>query len=171
MSLILSQLQLKDFWIEEIKMSSIVKPAGSGVPEDVKLNLVSNYQVADDPEDTRKFVATLRVEIGPEADAPGIRDYGTSIRISGKFEIHPKAKDANIENYKKNSAPSMLYGVGRGLIFMMSSMTRQGKLVVPSLDPNCFMNASEKQEAQPSLKEGKIIEKKISPKTKRKVIS
>lgn len=137
----LSQLQLKNFWIDDFSVQSILPEDGSEPPDSLSMHLGTLLNGEDNPENPREFRISMEIVMRPEREIPGAKTHNVKLKIIGLFNILPQASEESIKNYKSLSAPSILYGVARGFITMMTAMSRPGKFVIPSLDPRSFLTA------------------------------
>lgn len=160
----LSLLQLRDCWVDEFN-SRAVFPEENAQPgaASIDMNLAANFQLANRDDDPRSFKMIMDVRFQPEQEIEGVKTYHIHFRITGIFEIHPEAPESTFENYKHMSAPSVLYGVARGLVMMMTSMSRSGRMMMPSLDPRTFGNAQSDNKMQEEQEK-----KSLPPRRKRK---
>ncbi|MEN6624589.1 MAG: hypothetical protein ABFD69_00015 [Candidatus Sumerlaeia bacterium] len=140
----LSQMQLENFWIDELSMRTPSRSVQRERPN-IILNMGARYQVEkDDPNDPLHFWGILNLTIKP-TDSSVNNAPEILLKITGEFRIHPEASEDSIKNYETISAPSMLYGVCRGVIATTMSLSTLGKMVIPSVGIRSFMPDLEKR--------------------------
>lgn len=137
----LSMLQLEDFWLDEFKIQSPqsnVRDAGNTVP----LNISLQFQKEHSQADPRAFRGILCMHIKAN-DVPAAKETPEiRVKVIGEFRIHPKAPENVIKNYENLSAPSILYGICRGIVASSMAISTSGKMVIPSIDLR-FLNEDE----------------------------
>ena len=139
----LSMLQLKDFWLDEFKVQSPLPSNQTEGKTEVSLNFGLNYKSEKDPQDPRIFHGILIVHIKPDGVENARKGPEIRLKLIGLFHIHPKAPESALSNYVDLSAPSILYGISRGIIATLMSISATGRMVVPSIDPRSFISDQE----------------------------
>jgi hypothetical protein len=142
-----SQLQLENFYIKSLRMverepalnKKELKAGVYGVGVDYSYEDHENLHVC--------FTATLKVTVEPNRNTAN-PFMATEVILVGNFTILGQVETTLATLFKEQSAPSILYGVGRGIVAMLTGISTVGRADWPTLNLTSVCESDKKQAAE-----------------------
>ena len=140
----LAQLQLEDFSILSLNLktderSVLDAPSGMSGSQSAPqppLVEVSSTVISGDAE---RVIMELGVRASNDAAAMPALKYSLDVKVLGTF-WYGNVEEAHLDQMISFNAPSILYGVVRGIVAQMLAMTGVGKVTLPAVN---FAEANE----------------------------
>lgn len=126
-----SLLNLENYFINEltIKVNDTFDRKDHGkIP--VKINLA----ITDKANSETAFKVEMNYSAGSLKKQPKGMPYYLSFSITGLFSLPEKTDNTTKSNLKNLNAPSILYGIARGIVSQITASGIHGKLILPAVN-------------------------------------
>ncbi len=133
MSAPFAALHLDDVLVESLHMRTDVRgqpTTNSDEPPavDVELDIVQSH------DEQARFMIPFTVRLNHRtADFKRLR-YSLDLKLLGFFSFDPGVDTHEIDHLIGLNAPSLLYGVARGIVAQSLSLTHAGRVILPSVN-------------------------------------
>jgi len=129
--MIQATLQLKYYFVAEL---SVIANRDHDCTKPIELtneNLVVTPTFIPDPEDSRLWQVTLRIQqqSGPSVNAP----YFFTVELTGFFSVAPECPDNKVEWMLRTNATSVLYSTAREVLRSAMSQGPYCPLLLPTV--------------------------------------
>jgi len=126
-----SQLNLDNFFIEEL----VLKTNNDFQSKEVTKNQLNvDFLILNNKDNPLLFKVVLKIEINKSKKFFESAGFCILMRLSGFFSVQEKTD----ENMKKQlisfNAPSILYGIARGIVSEATSNTIYGRYILPTIN-------------------------------------
>lgn len=124
----LSQLNIIEYFVEEIILKTNLeynKEISS--TEDISVD----FDIFQNEENRLLYKVTMVIEIGRSRNNS---PYYIFLKLSGIFSYEKNTNKEYIDKTINLNAPSMLYGIARGVISQITASSLYGKFILPSVN-------------------------------------
>lgn len=125
-----SHLQLEHFWVE--RFSFEIDQLFNGETELAELPVRYSTELLDSEEDPNLHIVRLRIRSARKKDS--IEPYKFDVQIAGAFSFSRELPAEGQNQFLRLNAPSILYGICRGLVAATSGMGSLGAIQIPSVN-------------------------------------
>ena len=96
-----------------------------------------------------EFMISMTVEVNKEKQAFLASRYYVLVSIAGYFSFAPNVDETTIERMIGLNAPSILYGIARGVVAQTTGNCRYGKFILPTVN---FVELTKKETSEKRTK-------------------
>jgi preprotein translocase subunit SecB len=129
----MSPLRLDEFVLESFRIrTNLADPWPSGASGGVPVVDVDFHALG--ARSGRRFLVPLSIRVNRRRQDFTRFGYAVDVSIFGYFSIEGDIDDDTAHQMINLNAPSILYGIARGIVAQGLSLTRAGKIILPSIN-------------------------------------